>query len=266
MTPPRGHSSQHSNADFYERIAPIYELVYGEVSAASVVGQWVSLLEARGHIPTDREDKKVRLIDVGCGPGWYLAEWSRAGFQVSGMDSSPAMLARARRQLLTSGITADCPLYLSDIRNPAKEIPAGTFDLVVSHFNFLNLFPPDTVRQVFAGVKSLLRPKGVWVTDLCEATADLPEFEEAVDLGNPHGSLRRGRTQLPEQGAYSLRWSWKNVDIEERFWLNNGAVVISSAEEGGFGPIESFEWLPSSHSAVSETGDSIRQLLFIFPL
>jgi trans-aconitate methyltransferase len=36
------------------------------------------------------------VVDVGCGTGVHAAELSRRGFEVTGVDSDPAMLARAR--------------------------------------------------------------------------------------------------------------------------------------------------------------------------
>lgn len=37
-----------------------------------------------------------RILDVGCGPGYYTREMQRLGVQVTGIDSSPAMLNQFR--------------------------------------------------------------------------------------------------------------------------------------------------------------------------
>src|ERR1035438_9719988 len=38
-----------------------------------------------------------RILDVGCGPGQLTAQIAAAGAEVTGIDSSPAMLAEARK-------------------------------------------------------------------------------------------------------------------------------------------------------------------------
>lgn len=43
--------------------------------------------------------RNQRLLEVGCGPGLFLDLFWRTGFDVSGIDPSPAMLAAARRRL-----------------------------------------------------------------------------------------------------------------------------------------------------------------------
>src|SRR3954451_13404216 len=39
------------------------------------------------------------VLDVGCGPGFYVADIAERGAEVIGVDGSPAMLAVARRRI-----------------------------------------------------------------------------------------------------------------------------------------------------------------------
>lgn len=43
--------------------------------------------------------RNQRLLEVGCGPGKFLELFWQTGFDVSGIDASPAMLAAARNRL-----------------------------------------------------------------------------------------------------------------------------------------------------------------------
>ena len=66
-----------------------------------------------------------RVLDVGCGTGTQLERYAAAGCDVAGIDTSPAMLARARERL---GSAAD--LRLAD----AQRIPFqdAMFDVVTA--------------------------------------------------------------------------------------------------------------------------------------
>jgi len=43
--------------------------------------------------------RNQRLLEVGCGPGFFLDLFWRSGFDVTGIDPAPAMIAAARRRL-----------------------------------------------------------------------------------------------------------------------------------------------------------------------
>src|SRR5437870_9740293 len=66
---------------------------------------------------------KLRILDVGCGPGWYTDKVARFG-QVTGMDLSEEAIAMARSRFphitFIAGNIYEYPL------------PAGHFDAVVS--------------------------------------------------------------------------------------------------------------------------------------
>src|SRR5271155_1362805 len=50
---------------------------------------------------------KVRLLEIGFGPGanvWFMA---REGFSVSGIDGSPTAIQRAQERLASEGLAAD---------------------------------------------------------------------------------------------------------------------------------------------------------------
>src|ERR1051326_2515107 len=72
-----------------------------------------------------------RLLDAGIGTG-RNCEFYPPGAIVSGIDISPAMLARAHRRCPT--LAADGRLYQMDVTN--LEFPAGSFDAAVATFLF----------------------------------------------------------------------------------------------------------------------------------
>lgn len=112
------------------------------------------------------------VLDVGCGAGfdlitaWYLM--GRSG-QVSGIDLTPEMIARAMRNVELAGL-ADYEIRIAD----AESIPYddGTFDIIISN-GVLNL-SPDKERS-FQEIFRVLKPGGrLQFADIVRK-ADLPD-------------------------------------------------------------------------------------------
>jgi ubiquinone/menaquinone biosynthesis C-methylase UbiE len=99
--------------DQYRIIAKIYDWLY-EPSA--------SILRRIGlKVFTPREN--ISILDVGCGTGTQLALYHKAGCMLFGVDTSAAMLEKARRKLGDSAT-----LYLGDAAH--MTFPDKMFDLV----------------------------------------------------------------------------------------------------------------------------------------
>jgi 2-polyprenyl-3-methyl-5-hydroxy-6-metoxy-1,4-benzoquinol methylase len=71
-------------------------------------------------------DRSKRILDVGCGTGRHSLELARRGYNVTGVDLSPAMLERARAKAAAQGCR------ISFIQADARSLPfAAEFDTVI---------------------------------------------------------------------------------------------------------------------------------------
>lgn len=78
---------------FHPEIAGHYELLYsGKDYAAEAKAIEEIAFDARRHT----------LLDVGCAVGLHVGELGKLGFEATGMDVDPALIARARTRLPTS--------------------------------------------------------------------------------------------------------------------------------------------------------------------
>ena len=102
---------------------------------------------------TSRE--KVKILEVGCGPGahtWYL---SREGFSVYSVDGSPTAIATARKRLYSEGLEAE--LILGDL----VELPYpdnnfdGAIDVAAMECNTL-----ENIKRILSEAYRVLRPGG----------------------------------------------------------------------------------------------------------
>ena len=78
------------------------------------------------------------VLELACGSGRLLAPLAQAGFAVTGVDSSPAMLERARRRLDTLGLMAtlvQSHIERLDLPNRYRTIILGldSFGLLIKH-------------------------------------------------------------------------------------------------------------------------------------
>ena len=90
-----------------------------------------------------------RAIDAACGTGRLALQLAALGFQTTGVDSSPAMLERARAR------AADVAFAVGELT--ALPLPAGEADLVVTG---LALTHVDDLAPVYAEFARVLGPGG----------------------------------------------------------------------------------------------------------
>ena len=96
-----------------------------------------------------------RLLDAGIGTGRNCAFYPSDAI-VSGIDTSPTMLARAHRRCPT--VSAAGRLYLMDVTR--LEFPPGSFDAAVATFLFCVL-PDHLQAPALRELRRVVKPGGL---------------------------------------------------------------------------------------------------------
>jgi len=97
--------------------------------------------------------KGGRILDAGCGTGNYSIELGRRGYDVVGMDLSPAMLERARLKQKEAGL-GSVEFRECDIEEGLAFYHDGSFDCVVSiHALYVLEAPEIAIGEYFRVLK-----------------------------------------------------------------------------------------------------------------
>jgi SAM-dependent methyltransferase len=135
----------------FTRSAEVYDVIYGDE-----VFDYPGNAAAVERLIRERRPDAVTLLEVGCGTGRYLAEFSPR-FTVTGVDVSSEMLAIARSRF------PEVLLVEGDMRS----FDLGTtFDAVVCLFSSIGYMTTvDDLRQAVANMARHVSPGGVLVVD-----------------------------------------------------------------------------------------------------
>ncbi|WP_145107990.1 class I SAM-dependent methyltransferase [Cereibacter sediminicola] len=122
----------------YKRWAPIYDFSFGKVSESP-----------RRRTATHVNARGGRVLEVGVGTGLSLPLYSRR-VEVTGIDFSHEMLAKAREKVEELGLTPVKQLRQMDARE--IDFPDETFDTVVAMFLVSVVPEPERVVSEMARV------------------------------------------------------------------------------------------------------------------
>jgi ubiquinone/menaquinone biosynthesis C-methylase UbiE len=125
-----------------------------------------------------RDQRHLRLLDVGCGTGRFLdfckQAWPR--LPAVGLDMSEAYVAEARRHLRHW-----CWINLMVANGEAIPLPDESQDAVTSIFTFHEL-PPKVRRIVFREFARVLKPGGRLVVVDSLQIGDEPDYDGMLEL------------------------------------------------------------------------------------
>jgi SAM-dependent methyltransferase len=115
----------------------------------------------------------LRILDAGCGSGWYAEQLLERGAVVDAFDASPAMVEHARRRLAASSPVDRLTIQVAQL---GSRLPFGdsTFDGAVSPL-VLHYLP--NWRPALSEVKRVLKPGGWFQFSTHHPSADAALFQ-----------------------------------------------------------------------------------------
>ncbi len=124
---------------------------YSKVNLAELegfkMGIWRDIINK--HKP-ERYEKKLKVLDVGTGPGFFAITMALCGYDVTGVDYTCAMLDKARNNAKKFGV--DINFMQMDAHS--LDFDDESFDLVVTRNLTWNLEKPDVAYREWQRVLS----------------------------------------------------------------------------------------------------------------
>jgi ubiquinone/menaquinone biosynthesis C-methylase UbiE len=211
----------YDNAEFFEGYSRLPRSVQGLDGAP----EWPAL---RALLPDLRGAK---VLDLGCGFGWFC-RWAatHGAAQVTGMDVSEKMLARARAEGGAPVIT----YVKADLEG--LSLPEASFDLVYSS---LALHYVEKLDALMGEVHRSLKPGGALAVSVEHPMMTAPAH--AVWSADPDGRTTWPVSCYLEEGPRQTDWLTKGVMKQHRTM----ATYLNMLPRLGFDITRVEEWGPS---------------------
>lgn len=210
----------YDDPDFFARYATLRRSIYGLDAAP----EWASL---QAMLP---EIRGARVLDLGCGYGWFC-RWVRAAgaARTVGFDVSERMVSQAR----ITGENAAIEYALADLET--VELPEAAFDLVYSSLTFHYI---ERLDRLLAQIRRALVPNGRLVFSVEHPLLTAPS--------TPRWGAVEGRRVWPvdrylEEGARDVEWLGSRVVKQHRTF----ATYFRLLDQAGFAALAFEEWGPT---------------------
>jgi len=172
------------------------------------------------------------VLELGVGTGRVAIALAEAGYTVTGLDLSPAMLDRARQKI--AGLPPSVAGRLTFVQGDMSAFDLGrTFPLILVPFRaFQHLIEPAVQRRALTCMHRHLAPGGHLVIDLFDprlefCLPDAPPLEGPREVSDPTSGHRIRRTIVARTNDPGQQLISERVRLEV---LDNVGRVVATEE------------------------------------
>ena len=158
------------------------------------------------------DSKPSRILDLGCGPGFYTALLAVLGHTCHGIDFSPASIEYAVKHALEG-----CTYTIGDFRT--ADFGSG-YDLVMLIFGEFNVFKPEDARLILNKACIALNPGG-------NLLLEVSTFDAVYEMGNQPATWYSAENELfadePHLCLMESFWNEQQAVTTERYYIVEAA-------------------------------------------
>ncbi len=158
------------------------------------------------------DEKPARILDLGCGPGFYTSRLAALGHACRGIDFSPASIEYAVKHA-----PENCAYTLGDIRT--TDFGSG-YELVMLIFGEFNVFKPDDAKLILQKAQAALNPGG-------QLLLEVSTFDAVYERGNQPATWYSAEDELfadePHLCLMESFWDEEQSVSIERYYIVDSA-------------------------------------------
>lgn len=163
MTGIENKKTLQKEAEFWDRqeevIQQLYDRPHDWRFVPALANRIVRAREKRmRRLLTERRQEVSRVLDIGCGSGWFVHACAELGIEAIGVDVSEKKIDTARKQARERGISDRCTFEVADIMEFDIERHGGKVDMLFAQSSLHHL--PGLEEKLPVLVERLLRPQG----------------------------------------------------------------------------------------------------------
>jgi ubiquinone/menaquinone biosynthesis C-methylase UbiE len=215
MNIPAAKLNKPEVVEVYTQTAPVYD-IWGRLTETHARQRALELAQIRNG-------ESILEVAVGTGLTFYEILQANPGGENFGIDLTPAMLAKAQRKAIQSGVK-NYQLTTGDAYT--LDFPDGRFDLLMNNYMF-DLLPEQDFLHVLAEFKRVVKPGGrLILVNMTRGERPYQRFWESVYNFNPRllGGCRGVLLQEPLKAA-----GFQNVQREMLSQFGFPSEIIKAA-------------------------------------
>ena len=254
-----GLTEMTSATDFYDALSVDYDLFVDWPARLAHELPW---LEGQLRVAGARS-----IVDVACGTGQHAIALAERGLQVTGVDVSPAMIARARENAAASAVVARFEV------EGFGELASGLADRYDALLCLGNSIPhmtdSESLEEGLADFSRVLRPGGLLILQQRNFDRVLARRErfmppQAVSRGEDEWLFIRFYDFEGAELRFNLlryhrrageRWEWRAEQTRLRAWRHDELIATLAA--AGFRRIHAYGNLAGERYDPSDSGDLV---------
>ena len=174
-----------------------------ELQNEDIKDRWV-----RAILENAPDKEKLRILDIGTGPGFFTIVLTGLGHDVTGIDVTPNMLSAARENAAIHNVECD----FRQMNANSLDFPDGEFDLIISRNVTWTL--PD-LYDCYREWRRALAPNGKVIVFDSNHYINLFDEDEARKMRKfMRDSIIAGSKEFNESYDFHVRWTyWENCPM-----------------------------------------------------
>lgn len=219
------HENWFGDEIFWERTFPFMFPEKRFVAAAESVLKIASLAEIQSG----------SVLDLACGPGRFAVPFAKAGYSVTGVDSTPFLLEKARQLAAREAVRVEW--VEQDMR---QFLRPNAFDLAINLFTSFGYFDEASDNQrVLQNIYASLKPGGVFVFDHLGKEILAARFQPTVSEASADGSVIIQRVSVIDdwsrvKGEWTIIEGGRATSFHNCHWLYSGHEIRELLASVGF--------------------------------